>query len=78
MSPDPKQIDGALIVEGTADLRKIVESVLIQGNLAHPEDIAEITDRRGDDIEPAPRIAHYNSRLVLLAWSPSPRPRALC
>ena len=29
-SPDPKVVDGALIAQGTADLRKITESLLLQ------------------------------------------------
>ncbi len=44
ISQDPKQIDGALVIQGTADLRKIAESFLIQANLAHPEDVTELTD----------------------------------
>src|SRR5205085_371316 len=39
LSSDPKQIDGTLVVQGTADLRKILESVLIQANLANPEEV---------------------------------------
>src|SRR4051794_25554731 len=41
---DPKDIDGTLVVQGTADLRKIAEGLLIQANLAHPEGVTEITD----------------------------------
>ena len=37
ISKDPKQIDGTLVLQGTADLRKITESLLIQANLAHPK-----------------------------------------
>jgi hypothetical protein len=44
LSPDPKQMDGALVIQGTADLRKIAESLLIQANLANPKEIAELTD----------------------------------
>jgi len=44
LSPDPKDIDGALVVQGTADLRKIAESLLIQANLASPTDVVELTD----------------------------------
>lgn len=44
ISPDPKQMDGALVVQGTADLRKIAESILLQANLANPKDVAELTD----------------------------------
>jgi hypothetical protein len=43
-SNDPKAIDGTVVLQGTADLRKIAESVLIQANLAHPEDVLEVTD----------------------------------
>ncbi len=44
ISTDPKQIDGTLVVQGTADLKKIVESALIQGNLSNPENVVEVTD----------------------------------
>ena len=44
LSPDAKQIDGTLVVQGTTDLRKIAESILIQLNLAHPESVTELTD----------------------------------
>jgi hypothetical protein len=43
-SPDPKVVDGALIAQGTADLRKIAESLLLQGTLAHPEAFTEEKD----------------------------------
>jgi len=44
LAPDPKLIDGALIAQGTADLRKILESVLLQGTLTQPKVFAEATD----------------------------------
>ncbi len=44
ISPDPKQIDGTLVIQGSADFRKIAESALIQLNLANPKAVAEITD----------------------------------
>ena len=44
LSKDPKAMDGALIAQGTADLRKIVESVLLQGTLAEPNVFAEVSD----------------------------------
>lgn len=44
LSSDPAQIDGTLVVQGTPDLRKILEAVLIQANLANPEEVVEITD----------------------------------
>src|SRR5262245_52487129 len=33
LSPDPKAVDGALIVQGTPELRKIAESILLQVTL---------------------------------------------
>jgi len=44
LASDPNQIDGTLVVQGTADLRKIAESLLIQANLASPDDVTELTD----------------------------------
>ncbi|MEY2878743.1 MAG: hypothetical protein RLZZ15_1123 [Verrucomicrobiota bacterium] len=44
LSPDPKQLDGTLVIQGTADLRKIAESLLLQANLADPKAVAELTD----------------------------------
>jgi hypothetical protein len=44
LSSDPKQMDGALVFQGTPNLRKIAEAVLIQANLAHPENVAELTN----------------------------------
>ena len=44
LSPDPKDIDGTLLVQGSPDLRKIAESLLIQANLANPKDVTELTD----------------------------------
>ena len=44
ISSDPKQIDGTLVIQGTADLRKIAESLLIQANLADPKAVVELTD----------------------------------
>lgn len=44
ISPDPKDIDGALLVEGKPELRKIAESLLLQANIAHPDQFVEITD----------------------------------
>jgi hypothetical protein len=43
LSPDAKDIDGALVIEGTADLRKIAESILIQMNLADPKVVEELS-----------------------------------
>ena len=44
LSADPKAIDGALVVQGTADLRKIAESLLLQATIAQPKMFLELTD----------------------------------
>ncbi len=44
LSPDPAQLDGALVLEGKPELRKIAESLLLQANLANPKAVIEITD----------------------------------
>ena len=44
LSADPKLIDGTLVVQGTADLRKIAESLLLQATIASPKDVTELTD----------------------------------
>jgi hypothetical protein len=44
LTPDPNAVDGTLIAQGTADLRKIAESILLQGTLAEPEVFSEVKD----------------------------------
>lgn len=44
LDKDPQAIDGALIAQGTADLRKIAESLLLQGTIAEPKVFAEMPD----------------------------------
>lgn len=44
MSTDPKKLDGTLVVQGTPDLRKIVESLLLQATIGSPKDVSEVTD----------------------------------
>lgn len=44
LTGDPQMLDGALVAEGTADLRKIAESLLLQGTIAQPEVFSEVTD----------------------------------
>jgi hypothetical protein len=43
-SPDPHAIDGTLVIQGTADLRKIAEGLLLQATIAHPDNVVEVTD----------------------------------
>ena len=44
LTPDPAALDGTLVAQGTADLRKIAESILLQGTLAEPKVFSEVTD----------------------------------
>lgn len=44
LTPDPEKLDGTLIAQGTPDLRKIVESILLQGTLAEPATFSEVSD----------------------------------
>ncbi len=44
LSPKAETIDGALILQGTPELRKIAESLLLQGTLAEPKVFSEVTD----------------------------------
>lgn len=41
---DPKALDGTLILQGTEDLRKIAESLVLQAMIASPETISESKD----------------------------------
>lgn len=43
-SSDPNAIDGTLVLQGTPDLRKIAESILLQATIATPDGFSEITD----------------------------------
>jgi len=43
-SKDPKEIDGTLILQGTDDLRKIVEGVAAQLSVSNPECLVEVKD----------------------------------
>lgn len=52
----PQSVNGALILQGTQELRTIVEGFLIQFSVTHPEVVTEVTDLpfeayaiRGDD-----------------------------
>lgn len=43
-SRDPKAIDGTLVLQGTPDLRKIAEALLLQATITTPEGVAELKD----------------------------------
>lgn len=43
-SKDPNALDGTLILRGNADLRTIVEGLLLQGTISNPQNFTELTD----------------------------------
>jgi hypothetical protein len=73
LSSNPEAIDGTLIAQGTPDLRKIAESMLLQGTLAEPEVFTEVKDLPfpayaiGDPKAPANR-----QTLLVVAFPPEP------
>lgn len=46
-SDKPEEMDGILVVQGTPDLRKIAESLLISQNIASPEHVVELNAEFG-------------------------------
>jgi hypothetical protein len=73
LSPDPSAVDGALIAQGTADLRKITESVLLQGTLAQPEVFTEVTDLPFPAYAMSdPKDKSPNRMKVVVAFPPEP------
>ncbi len=73
LDKDPTKIDGALIVQGTADFRKIAESLLLQGTIAQPKIFTEDTSFPF----PAYAVAEPNSKAegkiaVVVAFPPEP------
>ncbi|HVU36268.1 MAG TPA: hypothetical protein VHE61_22720 [Opitutaceae bacterium] len=43
-SKDPQALDGTLVIQGTPDLRKILEAFLLQGTIANPDQFTELKD----------------------------------
>jgi hypothetical protein len=75
LSKDPSAIDGALIAQGTDDLRKIVESILLQGTLTQPEMFTELTDLPFAAYaisDPQARGEAKENMQVLVAFPPEP------
>ena len=44
LSQDPNLVDGALLIQGTADLRKIAEGAIAQATVTTPEQLTELKD----------------------------------
>lgn len=64
LSGQPENIDGALVVQGTKDLRTIVEGFVAQMTLTHPDDITELKD--------LPFEAYLVQGGVIVAFPPEP------
>jgi hypothetical protein len=68
---DAKQVDGSLIIQGTPELRKIAEALLIEANLAHPEAVAEIKEL-GYSAYSISSPEHPAGPRVIVAFPPEP------
>jgi hypothetical protein len=69
-SKDANLVDGTLIIQGTADLRKIAEAILIQQNTANPSQILEVKDLGYDAY--AFTQPGATGRSVIIAFPPEP------
>lgn len=63
-APDPKQLDGTLVLRGTPDLRKIAEGFVAQATVTEPEKITEISG--------LPFEAYALQGGVMVAFPPEP------
>jgi len=64
LSHDPKSIDGALILQGTPDLRKIAEGLLAQATITTPDKVSEASG--------FPYPTYLSGNQVLVAFPPEP------
>ena len=65
-SKDPKQMDGTLILQGTAELRKIAEAYVAQATVSQPEIIAPLKDF------PVEAYSVGKDDKVIIAFPPEP------
>ncbi len=75
LAPKAEAIDGTLILQGTTDLRKITESLLLQGTLAQPQVFAEVTDLPFPAYsisDPKAKGADKETTQVVIAFPPEP------
>lgn len=73
LAKDPQAVDGALVAQGKPELRKIAESLLLQGTIANPKIFAEAADWPF----PAYTVSDPNARTadktqVIVAFPPEP------
>ncbi|HEX2100210.1 MAG TPA: hypothetical protein VHF69_06095 [Candidatus Synoicihabitans sp.] len=64
LSGKPESMDGALLLQGSADLRKIAEGVMAQLSLSHPEQVKDVTG--------LPFDAYQISDQLVVAFPPEP------
>jgi hypothetical protein len=64
LTQDPDRVDGTLIIQGTTELRAILESVVIQANIAEPEKVAQLSEMPFD--------AYSLDKQVLIAFPKEP------
>ena len=82
-SRDPQKIDGTMIVQGTPDLRKIAESLLLQATIASPEALGELNDlpfpaytirqKHQGQLDAVPLIVAFPPEQVLLIGKSRPQ-----
>lgn len=73
LDKNPHAIDGALIAQGTPELRKIAESLLLQGTIAEPKVFAEAPDFPFPTYAISdPSAAPEAKMQVLIAFPPEP------
>ncbi|MGH8019787.1 MAG: hypothetical protein ACREIA_16195 [Opitutaceae bacterium] len=64
LTKDPNAIDGALILQGTPELRTIAEGLVAQMTVSHPDQLAELTGM--------PFEAYQMSSGIAIAFPPEP------
>lgn len=73
LTAKPEMVDGALVVQGTPDLRKIAESILLQGTIAAPKSFAEVNDLPFPAYALSdPKADPAKSLSLLIAFPPEP------
>ncbi len=78
-SKDPKQMDGVLILQGTADLRKLAEAYIAQATVSTPEAIQTLKDLPFEAYQLPNNVtfAFPKEPIVLLSQSPAQLVKAL-
>jgi hypothetical protein len=74
LSPDPQLVDGTLLVQGTADLPKIAEAMLLQATMTAPDQVTELKDLPFPAYAVSPGRGNKNAAemQVFVAFPPEP------